>query len=52
MAITTFKTTRIFFSSKLKYSLVFILEILLLVTIVFGKDVHVFHEIGAIAERF
>ena len=29
----------------------FILAILLLVPIVYGKDVRVFHEVGAIAER-
>ena len=38
-------------SSKLKDSLLFILAILLLVPIVCGKDVHVFPEVGAIAER-
>ena len=37
--------------TKLKESLMLILAILLLVTIVFGNDVHVFPEIGAIAER-
>ena len=38
-------------STKLKNYLVFILAILLLVPIVCGKDVHVFPEVGAIAER-
>ena len=38
-------------STKLKDSLVFILAILLLVSIACNKDVHVFPEVGAIAER-